>query len=183
VGGQVPVGSRACNSLAFGIVPAKGEGEVIVRLRLVVGGLVLLGLVSGCTAKSATPAPSAAASASEVAAASAPPWTEPAKYGFVLDRQCNRGPSMGRYRVAVENGQVVKADRIDGRTAEGEEEIEVPSLAQLLDLAQTAADDGGEVTTKFDAADGHPVAVSFNVSDQDADGAACFTVSDYQPAA
>jgi hypothetical protein len=152
-----------------------------VRLRVAVCGVALLALMSACT--STPPASTPTAAASEVAAASAPPWTEPAKYGFVLERQCNRGPSVGRYRVAVENGQVVKADRIDGRTATGEEEIDVPSLGELLDLAQTAADDGGEVTTKFDPTDGHPIAVSFNMSAEGVDGASCFTITEYQPAA
>jgi hypothetical protein len=156
----------------------------------------MLAFMSACTSAptastpiaSASEAPIASASeapiasASEAVAASAPPWTEPAKYRFVLERQCNRGPSMGRYRVTVENGKVVQADRIDGRTAAGEEEIDVPSLGELLDLARTAADDGGEVTTKFDAADGHPIVVSFNVSDQGVDGASCFLVSEYRPA-
>ena len=152
-----------------------------MRLRLAVCGAALLIAVGGCTDKSSDSAPPGGAAASEVAVASAPPWVEPAAYSFVLDRQCNRGPSVGRYRVAVENGEVVKADRIDGRTAAGEEEIEVPSLSALLDLAQTAADDGGEVTTKFDPADGHPVAVSFNVSDEGTDSASCFLISEYHP--
>ena len=151
-----------------------------MRLRLAVCGAAMLALLSACTSTSPAPAPTAAAS--EVVAASAPPWTEPAKYGFVLERQCNRGPSMGRYQVTVENGQVVRADRIDGRTAAGEEEIDVPTLAELLNLAQTAADDGGEVSTKYDATDGHPLAVSFNVSDQGADGSSCFTITEYKPA-
>jgi len=152
-----------------------------VRFRLAVCAAVLLALVSACTSTPATPEPAASA-ASVVAAASAPPWTEPAKYDFVLERQCDGGPSMGRYQVSVANGAVVKADRIDGHTASGEEEIDVPSLRELLDLAQTAADDGGEVITTFDAADGHPVTVSFSVSDDDADAASCFKVSDYKPA-
>src|SRR4051812_36280625 len=117
----------------------------------------MLAFLSACTSTPSASTPTAAAS--EVVAASAQPWTEPAKYGFVLERQCDRGPSLGRYQVAVENGQVVHAERIDGRTAAGEEEIDVPSLGELLDLAQTAADDGGTVTTKFDATDGHPIAV------------------------
>jgi len=57
------------------------------------------------------------------------------------------------------------------------QKIEHPTLRGLLDLVQTAADDGGEVTESFDAADGHPVKVSFDVS---GDGEAeCFAVSDY----
>jgi hypothetical protein len=161
-----------------------------VRLRLAVGVLALLTLLSACTSAPAKTGPAVTAPTSAVpsspsgdaVAASAPPWVEPAKYDFVLDRRCNRGPSIGRYRVSVANGDVVKADRIDGRPAADEEEIEVPSLRGLLDLAQTAADDGGEVTTKLDPADGHPVEVSFNLSGEAADGASCFIVSDYKPA-
>ena len=149
-----------------------------MRFRLAVCAAALLAVVGACTSTPAAPGPAASA----VAAASAPPWTEPAKYGFVLERQCDDGPSMGRYQVSVANGAVVKADRIDGHTASGEEEIDVPSLRELLDLAQTAADDGGEVITTFDAADGHPVTVSFSVSDENADAASCFKVSDYRPA-
>ena len=144
-----------------------------MRLKLALCGVALVLSVGACT--SSPDEPRSAASP----AASPPAWTEPAKYGFVLERQCSGGPSMGRYRVAVENGKVVTADRIDGKTAAGEEEIEVPSLNGLLDLAQTAADDGGEVSTTRDPADGHPTVVSFNVSDEGADGASCFLISEY----
>jgi hypothetical protein len=130
-------------------------------------------LVTGCTSAPApTPAPASAA-------ASAPTWTEPPKYGFVLDRQCPDGPPEGRYRVTVANGKVVTADRIDGKTAEGEEEIDVPSLSGLLEIARTAADDGGAVSTTVDPKDGHPTAVKLDVS---ADGPTCFRISEYAPA-
>jgi hypothetical protein len=71
----------------------------------------------------------------------------------------------------------VTADRIDGKTAAGEEEVDVPSLRELLEMAQTAADDGGAVTTTLDPADGHPTEVSIDVSDEK--GPACFVISDY----
>jgi Family of unknown function (DUF6174) len=153
------------------------------RLGLAIGGAVLLAVTSGCTSSPAA-APAASPASPAVAVAGSPPsWTEPAKYGFVVDRQCAGGPSLGRYRVSVENGQVVKADRIDGRTAEGEEEIEVPSLGGLLELARTAADDGGAVSTTVDPKDGHPTAVSFDVSDDaQTDGPSCFAISAYAPA-
>jgi hypothetical protein len=157
-----------------------------VRVGLALCGVALVMAVSGCTS---SPAASQAAGASGGASAgiapggSAPAWTEPAKYGFVLDRQCGSGPSLGRYRVAVAGGQVVTADRIDGKTAAGEEEIDVPTLGEMLDLAQTAADDGGEVSTTVDPADGHPITVSIDVSGGGAGGHTCFTISDYAPAA
>ena len=134
-------------------------------------GLALLVAAGGCTA-----------SGKPAATASAPEWHEPATYGFVLDRRCGTGPSDGRYRVAVAGGKVVTADRIDGRNASGEEEIDVPTLEDLLDMARSATDDGAKVTTELDRADGHPVAVSIDVSDDSATAApACFVISDYRP--
>ena len=125
-------------------------------------------------------------SAPTAAPASAPAWTEPADYTFVADRQCQGGPSLGKYRVTVAGGEVTNVERIDGKTASGEEEIEVPTLAGILELAQTAADDGGATTVKADPADGHPVAVTFDVSDGSepeagGEGATCFTISEYAP--
>lgn len=151
-----------------------------MRLELALCAVALVAAVGGCTSAGprATPASSPAS-----AAGSAPAWTEPAKYGFVLDRQCSGGPSLGRYRVAVADGQVVTADRIDGKTAMGEEEIEVPTLRGLLDMAQTAIDDGGQVATTVDPVDGHPTVVSIDVSEEGAPGdAACFAITDYAPA-
>ncbi len=151
-----------------------------MRFMLAICGIAVVALAGGCTS---APKASPRWSASATGAASPPPWTEPAKYGFVVERRCGGGPSMGRYRVSVENGEVVRADRIDGKTAQGEEEIGVPSLGELLQLAQTAADDGGAVSTTMDPADGHPTAVSFDVSDDGQGGAeACFTITEYAPA-
>ncbi|MFI7597924.1 DUF6174 domain-containing protein [Actinoplanes sp. NPDC049681] len=139
------------------------------------GVLLVLVLAGGCTSSpdDAKPAPSAAASP--------PAWTEPASYGFVLERRCEGRPSLGVYRVTVENGKVTSTDRVDGRPAGGEEDIEVPTLGGLLELARTAAEDGGHMSTSADPADGHPVAVSFDVSEK-GDNAenTCFRISDYK---
>jgi hypothetical protein len=143
-----------------------------VRLTPHLAAAVLVALLAGCTSASGPSAP-------PTVAGSAPAWTEPAKYGFLLERKCDNGPSRGRYRVAVQNGEVVTADRIDGTTAQGEEEIEVPSLSGLLELARTAGEDGGAVSTSVDPRDGHPTAVSFDVSDGDP---SCFLITDYAPA-
>lgn len=152
-----------------------------MRRKLALCGVALVLSVGACTSSHADPSPAGSTSGGpgSTGAVSPPAWSEPAKYGFVLERRCDPGPSQGKYRVAVENGKVVTADRIDGKTAVGGEEIEVPTLSGLLDLAQTAADDGGEVSTTRDPVDGHPTAVSFKVSDEGADGASCFIVSDY----
>jgi len=149
-----------------------------VRLKLALCAIALVAAVGGCTSGSPDSTPTSAA-----VTGSPPPWTEPAKYGFVLDRQCGGQPSEGKYRVAVSGGQVVTADRIDGRAAEGEEEIDVPTLRELIEMARTAADDGGEVSTTMDPKDGHPTVVSIDVSDDGStDGRSCFTITDYAPA-
>jgi hypothetical protein len=151
-----------------------------VRGRVVVCGLAVALAVSGCTSGGGTSDKMGRAGAPSVAG-SAPAWSEPAKYEFVLDRRCAAGPSDGRYQVDVAGGQVVTADRIDGKTASGEEEIDPPTLRELLDMAQTATDDGAQVTTELDKADGHPVSVSIDTSDGGT-GAdqACFVISDYK---
>jgi hypothetical protein len=139
-----------------------------MRARLVAYGLAVVLALSGCTSGGGTD------DAKKT-------WTEPAKYGFVLDRKCGTGPSDGRYRVSVANGQVVTADRIDGKTASGEEEIDVPTLGELMDMAQTATDDGARVTTELDRSDGHPVAVSIDVSDDGTNTPpSCFAISEYK---
>jgi hypothetical protein len=153
-----------------------------VRLKLALCAIALVAAVGGCTSGPADSPPGSTA-ASAAVAGSPPPWTEPARYGFVLDRQCGGQPSEGKYRVAVSGGQVVTADRIDGRAAEGEEEIDVPTLRELIEMAQTAADDGGQVSSTMDPKDGHPTVVSIDVSDDGSpDGKSCFTITDYAPA-
>jgi hypothetical protein len=139
-------------------------------------GFAVLAAMGGCTSSADTPPPTFVTTA-----ASPPPWTEPADYGFVVDRKCDTGPSLGVYRVAVKDHAVAGTSRIDGKTATGEEEIEVPTLAGLLELAQTAIDDGADATTTFDAADGHPINVSINRAEQATGGADCFIVTEYTP--
>jgi hypothetical protein len=152
-----------------------------VRYARALCGIALVAALAGCTDDEPAAAPP-----TSVAPASVPAWTEPADYAFVADRQCEGGPSLGKYRVTVTAGEVAGVERIDGKTASGEEEIEVPSLGGLLELAQTAADDGGAMTVKADPADGHPVAVTFDVSDgtdpaAGGEGPTCFVISDYAP--
>jgi uncharacterized protein DUF6174 len=141
-------------------------------------GLVALAAMGGCTSSAEEPTPPTGVST----AASPPPWTEPADYGFVVDRKCGSEPSLGVYRVAVKDHAVAGVSRIDGKTAAGEEEIEVPTLAGLLELAQTAIDDGADATTTFDTGDGHPINVSINRAEEATGGADCFVVTEYTPA-
>ena len=151
--------------------------EVIVRTAWAVAGLAAVTLAAGCTSP-----PDAPPTPGPTTSASPPAWTEPADYRFVVERRCEGRESLGVYRVTVEGGQVRTSERIDGRTASGEEEIQVPTLGGLLDLARTAAEDGGRMSTSADPVDGHPVTVTFDVS-EGGDNAedTCFHISEYAP--
>jgi hypothetical protein len=136
-----------------------------VKLRIAALALALP--AAGCTS---TPTPQV-----DVPMPGSPPaWTEPAAYRFVADRKCGDGPSQGRYRVTVRDGQVTATERIDGRIATGEEEIQVPTLGELKELAATATEDGAEATIALDPADGHPTEVRIKRDTEE-----CFVVSEY----
>jgi hypothetical protein len=155
-----------------------GAAEVIVRFAGMLCGIVFVAALGACTDdKPAGPAPSAAGP-SAVPAASAPAWQEPANYTYAVDRRCAGGPSLGAYRVTVQGSAVASSVRTDGKTASGEEEIELPTLGGLLELARTAAEDGGEMSTSADPADGHPVEIAFDVS-EGAGERACFVITEY----
>ena len=142
----------------------------------------VVALLAGCTpSPEPSPAPPSAGSASSAAPASAPAWVEPANYTFVADRRCPGGESLGTYRVLVTGGAVSSSERIDGKTATGEEEIQVPTLGELLELADTAVQDGADATTALDPVDGHPVEVTINRAEEATGGADCFRITGYAP--
>lgn len=173
-----------------------------MRLGLALGGIALVAVVGGCTSDPAGPSWSGA---SAPATGSAPPFTEPASYSYVLVRGCDASSPLGQYRVTVRNGAVVESERLGAAVqaspsapavqaspsapevdlgpigGQDGEEIEVPTLGELLAMAETAAEDGGEVTTTYDAKDGHPAKVVMNVSEEGPSGAECFTITDYAP--
>jgi hypothetical protein len=136
-----------------------------VKLRIVVLGLALV--AAGCTSTPEAPA-------GVPTPGSPPAWTEPAAYSFVADRKCGDAASLGRYRVTVQDGEVTGTERIDGRTASGEEEIQVPSLGELTELATTATDDGAEASVGLDPADGHPTEIRIKRDVEE-----CFVISEY----
>lgn len=169
-----------------------------MRFERALCALALVGLLAGCSSSSDEPKitdPGASASAgAPIVAASAPAWTEPASYNFVLTRGCDTAAPVGKYQATVQGGAVTTSSRVGGAAAapdpsadvdlgpvtgdEGEE-IEVPTLKELVAMAQTTADDGGEVSTEYDTTDGHPVKVTINVTGE-ASGAECWIISDYK---
>ena len=110
-------------------------------MRKVVLAAALL-VLAGCTSE---PEPAL------VQKTSPPPWTEPANYTFVADRTCDGATSDGKYKVTVAGGEVTATERVDGKTAEGEEEIEVPTLGGMLEEVRTAIEDGADATSRAGA--------------------------------
>lgn len=164
----------------------------MVRVGLALSGVALVAVLGGCSSHSASP-PSNVASP-QLAGGSAPPFTEPAAYSYLLTRGCDASSPLGRYRITVRDGDVTTSERLDATAqpspsapdadlgpvvGQDGEEIDAPTLPGLLSMAQTASDDGGAVTTMLDTRDGHPVKVTIDVGD--GSGPECFTVSDYAP--
>jgi hypothetical protein len=107
----------------------------------------------------------------------APAWSEPARYRYVLDAGCNMGPSMGTFAVEVTKGRITHLERRDPPgTAAG---ARVRTLGELFADLRDAKRAGQESVIVQDATDGHPVIVTFHMSQMPLDGATCFKVSDY----
>jgi uncharacterized protein DUF6174 len=170
--------------------------EAVVRLGVALSGIVLVAVVGGCTSHpeeapaGSSASPSAAATVKAVPAAKAPAFAEPFQYSYTLTRGCNAKAPLGRYNVVVKSGDVVSSKRlgasvqaspsadVDLGPAAGQdgEEIDVPSLAELITMARTAADDGAEVQASYDAANGRPVKIVIKSDKNDVE---CFAVADY----
>jgi hypothetical protein len=107
----------------------------------------------------------------------APAWSEPVHYRFVLESACSMGPSGGTFAVEVTNGHVTHLERRDPPgPADG---AHVRTLGELLTDLRKAKKAGQESVIVQDRTDGHPVIVTFNMSQMPVDAAACFRVSDY----
>jgi hypothetical protein len=169
----------------------------VVRLGLALSGVAVVGLIAGCTSHAESPTFHGGEPSAPVAAASAPSFSEPVSYTFTLTHGCDAAAPLGKYKVTVRSGAVTSTQRVGGSAApsaaassdadlgpangQNGEEIDVPTLGELRQMAQTATDDGGQVTTTYDGADGHPVKVIINVADQGASGDDCWAVADYRP--
>ncbi|WP_285548215.1 hypothetical protein [Actinoplanes regularis] len=165
-----------------------------MRFERALCAFALVGVVAGCTSSSDPKIVESTTSAAPAVAGSAPAWTEPGSYSYKLTRGCDAAKPLGIYQATVQGGKVTGSTRVGDATAapdpsaavdlgpvtgdEGEE-IEVPTLGELVAMAQTSADDGGQVSTEYDTADGHPVKVTINVSGE-ADAAECWGISDYK---
>lgn len=109
-------------------------------------------------------------------------WVAPGAYKFVLDSRCGERALLGRFRVRVENGEVVDTVGLDDaakralmlRVADL-----VPTLQQLEQQAASARAAGGSAEVERDPADGHPVRLTIDPEPGAIDDEACYTVEDY----
>jgi hypothetical protein len=136
--------------------------------------------LAGCTDDAATKSPTWNESQP---AASAPSWTEPPAYSFVLESTCGERPLVGRFRVSVANGAVTTVDGLDAAAKSSLEVREadlVPTMAQLLAEAETAREDGAEmVQTDLDPTDGHPTLIKIDRVTAETDDESCYKIDEY----
>jgi len=143
-----------------------------VRLKLAVPGIILVMLAGACA--------NAEPSVMEPAPTT---WTEPAKYGFVLNSECGERALIGRFQVTVVNGLVVHTEGLDDsarralmlRLADL-----VPTLGKLQAEAETARSEGAEVVeVERDPVDAHPTKITIDKSRNAEDDESCYTIDDY----
>lgn len=165
-----------------------------MRVGVVLAGVALVAAVGGCSSHSDdnptwTAASPTASAPKPVSADKAPAFAEPFQYSYTLTRGCDAKAPLGRYNVVVKSGDVVDSKRLgasvqpspsseaDLGPAAGQdgEEIDPPTLAQLITMARNAEDDGAQVTATYDAKNGRPVKLVIKADDEQE----CFAVSDY----
>lgn len=149
-----------------------------MRLKLAVTGIVLIMLGGAC----ANGEPGGAAQPGGKAEPSAA-WTEPEKYGFVLDSECGERALIGRFQVTVEKGLVVHAKGLDDSARRAlmlRLANLVPTLGQLEAEAATARSEGADVVEiERDLTDAHPTKITIDESRNAVDDEACYTIEDY----
>jgi hypothetical protein len=170
------------------------DGDTMRRHWIPATAATLIVLVSGCTSPATTgasktpgasqPSPSSAPSPpanwwdlpEQTGTPAAVDWREPARYRYDLESSCNRGPSFGRFGVEVANGKVTRVKRAEpDRTADAE----IPTLGELLHRFRSTKKAGGEAVLVQDPVDGHPVIVTFAMSQMGVDVAMCYRISNY----
>lgn len=160
-----------------------------MRIRGLLSTIVLVVALTGCAQTAATGG--GAASAREPAAAPASPsapagkrgWTEPPAYKFTLTSTCGERALIGRFRVTVASGAVIRTEGLDDAARKAlmlRLSKLVPTLGQLLAEADTARRQGAdEVVVHVDRADGHPTSIRIDPDRDAIDDESCYDISDY----
>lgn len=110
-------------------------------------------------------------------------WEEPARYEFTLDSSCGERWLLGRFRVTVKDGEVAEVEGLDeqarGVVSDERGRESVQTLAQLLDEAAVARQEGADVVEVEMSDDGHPRRIDVDWDEDAIDDEACYVVSDY----
>ena len=122
-------------------------------------------------------------SASLPSASATAEWREPRAYSFTLESRCGERNLLGRFRVEVEDGEVIGLQRLDehSRRAAVTEE-DVPTLGEMLErAAEASGESGSAVRLITDPVDGHPISIAIDWQTAAIDDEECYDVSDFVP--
>lgn len=141
-------------------------GMANVRTAVALIGLVV---VTGCAAQVPVPAaPSSSSVSAEL----------PLDYTYLLASSCGERALLGDYRVVVQDGDVVEVTGLDPDYGYRPEPEDVPSLADLLRMAEEAEPDA--VVGLVTGADGVPVSLSIDHVPNGVDDEECYEVSELE---
>ncbi|MFJ4537160.1 DUF6174 domain-containing protein [Streptomyces tibetensis] len=111
-------------------------------------------------------------------------WQEPASYTYTLRSSEGERSLLGTFRISVREGAVVKAVGLDDSARRAVESAPgtVPTLGELLaELEQARRDDADTAEARY-AADGHPVRIVLDWSENAVDDEARYDITAYDPA-
>ena len=111
-------------------------------------------------------------------------WQAPDGYAYTLDSRCGEQLLIGKIRLWVQDGAVVRAVGLDepGVRLQDTALENLPTLATLVGYYNDAVRaDADTAKLETDPADGHPVRIDIDHSRQSMDDESCFVISDYDP--
>jgi len=111
-------------------------------------------------------------------------WKEPSSYVYTLESTGGERLLIGRFRVTVRDGEVVKAVGLDdsGRRVARRASDEVPTIGELLKEMERARHDKADTVDATYTADGRPKTISLDWEENAVDDEARYVISDYGPA-
>ncbi|MFF3741252.1 DUF6174 domain-containing protein [Streptomyces sp. NPDC002566] len=109
-------------------------------------------------------------------------WEEPAAYSYTLTSTTQ--VLAGTFRVSVRDGAVTSAEGLDADSRRRTRELtgRVPTIGALLEMLRTARSEGADTAEARYAADGHPVRITLDWSENAIDDEALYVISSYRPA-
>jgi len=104
-------------------------------------------------------------------------WVEPDRYAYTLLTTCGERSGLGRFRLSIESGRVVAAERLQ-RYSDLLPLRQMPSIGDIVAIADQAESDGADEVTVRYAPDGTPRLVSIDYVSEAIDDEACYRISD-----